>query len=105
MTSNPTRIASVKIASEVRSWSLTRDLQRPGPAPAASGRGRLEQLLDGLGEDRSAVGDDGGLRHFVLEVEVESSVLDQPEQECRDVPGVERGRTGGGGRRAGGGGG
>ena len=39
MTSNPTRIASVKIASEVRSSWLTRGLlRRPG---------RFEQLLDG----------------------------------------------------------
>ena len=37
MTSKPTRIASVKMASEVRSSLLTRILQRPAwPARAAS---------------------------------------------------------------------
>ena len=62
--------------------------------PPAGRRGRLEQLLDGVGHDRAAVGDDGRLGDLVLEVEVERAVLDHAEEQRRDVARVERGRAG-----------
>src|SRR5437762_1094267 len=83
ITANPTRIARTKTVSAVSSASLIWSRR------SCPGLRRLQQLPDGLAPDLAALGDGHGPGDLVGGIQIQGTVLDELEQQRRQVAGVE----------------